>query len=150
MVVGWKEYMHLQELSDRLRIAKLDTGALTACLGVESFEVLEHGSAPKVRFKLAKTQAEPNPEWQTLPLLGWRTIRDSGGHEESRPLVQTFLQMGVQSHRREFTLTSRSRMRTKVLLGRKALRAFGFQIDPTRTFLLGRGSSSAMTEGNNV
>lgn len=148
MLVGWKEYIHLAELSDRLRIAKLDTGALTACLGVETFEILENGSSPAVRFKLSKTKAEPSPKWQQLPMLAWRTVRDSGGHEEVRPLVETLIQVGGQSRRLEFTLTNRSSMRTKVLLGRKTLRAFGFQIDPGRTFLMGRGAELANGQEN--
>ena len=140
MLVGWKEYIELTELSDRLRIAKLDTGALTGCLGVETFETFDIGTSAHVKFKLAKTIVEPAPDWHILPIREWRLVRNSSGQEEKRPLIETMIKLGAQSHRLEFTLTRRSNMRTKVLLGRNTLRAFGYQVDPGRTYRLGRGS----------
>ena len=73
-----------------------------------------------------------------------RAIRNSGGVQESRPVIRTSLIIGVRGDEEpmpfvaEFTLVERSDMLLPMLLGRTALRASHCLVNPARSFLHGR------------
>lgn len=69
-----------------------------------------------------------------LPLLGRIAVRDSGGHTELRPLIQTRILIGSLSFVTYVTLTRRTEMVFPMLVGRTAL-AGRFLVDPARRFL---------------
>ena len=68
-------------------------------------------------------------------VLERRTVRDSGGHEEERYLVESSVQLGDKIWPIEITLTSRDEMGFRMLLGRTAIRR-RYLVDSGRSYLL--------------
>lgn len=141
LTVGWKEYLDLPDLSVHRIKAKVDTGARTSTLHVDSFTVLE--SLPGGGGELAEVVVSPDrhhPEIlvrSQVRLLRYLTVRDSGGHPEVRPLIETELVLGPVRKRVLLTLTNRSGMLFRMILGRKALEGH-FRVDVSRKYLLRR------------
>jgi len=138
IVLGWKEYLALPELGiDRLK-AKIDTGARTSTLHVAALRTLaEHpdGSAD-LEFSLPFDRRRPERATTARARMLRRvTITDSGGHREIRPLIATELVLGPVRKRIFLTLTDRSGMLFRMILGRKALEG-DFLIDVSRKYLL--------------
>lgn len=138
LLVGWREWVTLPELGlDRVK-AKVDTGARTSALHALAVTSCRLDGREAVRFQVQPVQADSRTVQDCCALLvDERTVRDSGGHVELRPVIRTRLQMGTVSWEVELTLTERSEMRFRMLLGRTALRG-RCHVDPGRSFLLGR------------
>jgi hypothetical protein len=65
------------------------------------------------------------------------TVADSGGHHEIRPLISTELVLGPVRKQIFLTLTDRSGMLFRMILGRKALEG-DFVVDVAQKYLLRR------------
>ena len=65
------------------------------------------------------------------------TIKDSGGHAEHRPVIETAMILGDQTHRVRISLTDRGDMRYPMLLGRTAL-GKRFHIDASQRYRLSK------------
>jgi hypothetical protein len=70
-------------------------------------------------------------------LLGDRRVRSPGGAEEVRPMIETEAVLGEVRWPIELTLTARTGMEFRMLLGRSAIRG-RFLVNPGRSFLAGR------------
>ena len=140
LVVGWKEYLSLPELGIRRLKAKADTGARTSSLHVESFTSL--GTQPD-GTELAEVTIGPDrrrPELKVVArvaIVGRVRVTDSGGHPEIRPVIETEIVLGTVRKRVRVTLTNRSGMLFRMILGRKALEG-DFVVDASRKYLLRR------------
>ena len=66
-----------------------------------------------------------------------RQVSDSGGHRELRFVISTRLVLLDFDDRIELTLTNRDSMRFRMLLGRTAMAAGGFLVDPSASYLAG-------------
>jgi len=75
------------------------------------------------------------------PLLDRRVVRDSGGHEELRCVIESLVVIGSDTHRIEMTLTARDNMKFRVLLGRTAMRGL-YVVDPSRSYLQSRATGN--------
>ena len=91
-----------------------------------------------VRFKVTPIQLQPEPIISCEALIkDQRMITDSGGHQETRYVIETLLQIGNDSWPIELTLTNRDTMRFRMLLGRQALKK-RLWVNPARSYLLGK------------
>jgi hypothetical protein len=138
LLVGWKEYLDLPELGISRLKAKMDTGARTSTLHVDSLRLLEALADGTELVELAITPSRRRPEWQvTTRARVLRRIRivDSGGHPEVRPVIETEMVLGPVRKRILVTLTDRSGMLFRMILGRKALEG-DFQVDAAAKYLL--------------
>ena len=70
-------------------------------------------------------------------VIGYRRVRSSSGHVETRPLIRTDLELMGERWSIELTLANRIEMDFRMLLGREALRG-RFLVDPGRSFCAGR------------
>jgi hypothetical protein len=125
-LLGWKEAVILPKLRLGPLVAKIDTGARTAALHADSYEV----AGRRVRFTIGrKTYA--------APLVGHKRVKSSNGISEMRPVIRVTVLLGQTQMKIEITLSDRSDMDVPMLLGRNTIKNH-FMVHPGKTFLLTR------------
>ena len=134
-VLGWREWLSFPELGiDRIK-AKVDTGARTSCLHAFFVEPFEKGREDWVRFGIHPQQGDTDDVvFCEARLKDKRKVRDSGGHEELRYVIETEVLIGPHRHRMEVTLTDRDSMKFRALLGRTAIRG-DYLVDSSRSYV---------------
>lgn len=140
LVVGWKEYLALPELGIGRLKAKIDTGARTSSLHVESFTSLETlpDGTEVAEVTIGTDRRRPERKVTArVTILGRVRVTDSGGHPEVRPFIETEIVLGPVRKRIRVTLTNRSGMLFRMILGRKAMEG-DFVVDASRKYLLRR------------
>jgi hypothetical protein len=135
--IGWCELVDLPELGVTRLPAKIDTGARTSALHVQSRRLIgrEHG---RVVYEIVVPAGEGGRAARTakarVEVVEQAVVRDSGGHAEKRPVIETMLCIGDRWRRVRVSLTDRGDMRFPMLVGRTGPDA-RTRIDPTRAFL---------------
>jgi hypothetical protein len=139
ILIGWKEYVHFPEWSLPRIKAKIDTGAYTSALDTHSYELRElPGHNAIVEIHLPRLhKGDRRERILRVPLLGRVLVRNTGGTVEERPLVETTIRLGPALKRVRLTLTSRSGLRYRMILGRTALES-DFIVDVSKRYLLGK------------
>ncbi|MEQ8288287.1 MAG: ATP-dependent zinc protease [Gammaproteobacteria bacterium] len=137
--IGWKEWVCLPELGLKSVKAKIDTGARTSALHTFEIEPKTRRGRDYIRFRIHPLQHnnELVVEHEAL-IKDRRIVRDSGGHEEERYVIETPLQIGDLQFPIELTLTNREDMLFRMLLGRTALKAGKLMVNPAATYLSGK------------
>ena len=138
ITVGWREWVGLNELNIPMIKAKVDTGARTSALHAFELEpVLENG-VKRIKFKIHPKQKNNEIVSTCIAdIIDQREVRDSGGHLESRWVIETNMTIGTLSWPIELTLTSRDDMRFRMLLGRSAMKD-RVMVNPSRSYLKGK------------
>lgn len=137
-LLGWREWVDFPDLGIATIKAKVDTGARTSCLHAFKVEPFERDNAPWVRFSIHPVQGDITEVIDCeAPVKDKRVVRDSGGHEELRYVIETKIAIGSSSSIVEVTLTDRDSMKFRVLLGRTAIRG-KYLVDSSRSFICGR------------
>jgi hypothetical protein len=138
-VLGWKEHVELPAWGLRLR-GKLDTGARSSALHVTSLEEIgthdsEGHHLPVVRFDvvLGRRDAPEHHEIEA-PVVGHRMVRDTRARAERRPVVRTRVVCGPVDTEADITLTDRTGMIFRMLLGRLTLEGHCL-VDPARGYV---------------
>jgi hypothetical protein len=136
VLIGWKEYVEFPEWGLRRVRAKIDTGARTSALGVQSCRVEQGSGGAVLLLELALHRKKPGRVLGVrVPVVATVVVKNSGGQTEHRPVIETLLRLGPVNKRIRLTVTDRSTMRYPVLLGRLAL-AGSFAVDVTQKYLL--------------
>ncbi|MDX2224604.1 MAG: RimK/LysX family protein [Rhodospirillaceae bacterium] len=136
--IGWREWVELPGLKVGRIKAKLDTGARTSALHAFNLRRYTKYGAAHVRFDVHPAQRKRKPTVRCHALvIDHRTVTDSGGRREERPVIRTTLKLGKSVYRIELTLTDRDDMGFRLLLGRQALRR-RYVVDPARSFVTRR------------
>ncbi len=136
-VLGWREWLALPDLGIHAIRAKIDTGARSSALHVDTLESFQSGGREWVRFTVATEVTEVDQVVVESTVHDRRLVTDSGGHVSERIFVRSRLLLAGQEYSVEINLTSRRNMLFPMLLGRTAL-ARHFLIDPGRSFRAGR------------
>ena len=135
-IVGWREWVKLPDMKVLKIKAKLDTGARTSALHAFRVTPFTKDGAAYVLFYIHPLQRRSKPETKCVALvIDYRTITDSGGKREERPVIRTVLKIGKSRYPIELTLTNRDQMGFRMLLGRQALRR-RYLVDPSRSFVI--------------
>jgi hypothetical protein len=143
VTLGWREWVGLPELGLPLIKAKVDTGARTSALHAFQVERFANDGADWVRFAVHPLQGRDDLVVHcSAPLLDQRSVTDSGGHCEERPVIAATLAVGGQRWPVELTLTDRDSMRFRMLVGRTALSGRAL-VDVRHSFLTGRQADAA-------
>jgi hypothetical protein len=143
VLLGWREWLSLPELGIAAIKAKLDTGARTSSLHIDTLETFESDGRTWLRFRVAATSRRHAPPIQCeAPAIGRRSVTDSGGHSSQRWFIRTHIDLGGIGFEAEINLTNRRNMLFPMLLGRSALArplpGKRFLLDPALSYCCGR------------
>ncbi len=134
-IIGWREWVALPTLGVPAIKAKVDTGARSSALHAFDLERFDRNGATMVRFQAHPIQRDDQYIISVeAVLLEERWVRNSGGQEELRPVIETTVQVGTQIWPIELTLTNRDVMGFRLLLGRQAVRR-RYLVDPGHSYL---------------
>lgn len=138
LTLGWREWVGLPELGLSRIKAKIDTGARTSALHAFEIDLFMKDDQEWARFRIHPKQRRTDIEVICEALVkDRRTVRDSGGHEEQRTVIETPIEIGEHRWTIEVTLTSRDDMLFRMLLGRSAMRDRAL-VDPSRSYVASR------------
>lgn len=147
-LIGWKEWLAFPDIGLPAIKAKIDTGARTSALHTFSLETYTMAGQPMVRFGIHPLQKRRDLVlYCEAPVVDRRRVKDSGGHVETRYVIQTMAVLGDEHWPVELTLTNRDSMLFRMLLGRTAL-AGRFLIDPGSAYLSGKKLAKTYSVGN--
>lgn len=120
--LGWEEWLSLPGLGLPALKAKVDTGAKTSALHAFDIETFGSAGKPKVRFAVHPVPGRTDITIAcSAPLRDRREVTSSNGETEQRYVIETELDIGGKSVPIEVTLTDRTNMAYRMLLGRQAL-----------------------------
>jgi hypothetical protein len=134
LLVGWKEYLDFPEWNLRRVRVKIDTGARTSALDVTDCAIEDGPDGPMARLVLHLHRTHRMVE-VTAPVCGSAVVRNTGGGSECRPVLDVLVRLGPVQKRIRLTVTNRTGLRHRMILGRQAL-AGGFVVDVSRKYLL--------------
>lgn len=145
LIIGWREWVSLPSLGLPAIKAKIDTGARTSAIHAFDIERIKNDAGEDcVAFTVQPVQRDTTIIRRCeAPLIDIRSVTDSGGHKADRYFIQTDVQIGTHIRSIEMTLTQRNDMLFRMLLGRTAM-VPDIQVDPSRSFSLGRMSARAL------
>jgi hypothetical protein len=136
-LIGWREWLALPQLGLHALKAKIDTGARSSSMHVESIEEYQRDGATWLRFLVATGRRGAASVQCEAPAFDRRDVTDSGGHVTNRWFIRTVVQLAGVEWESEINLTNRRNMLFPMLLGRTALRG-RFRVDPQLSFACGR------------
>jgi len=131
--IGWRERVELLDFDNSIIKAKMDTGARTSSLHATHISESDDSGKKYVTFRLKNIGDNTKYKFFKSELKEWRIVKNSGGDEEYRPVVNTRVKIGKKTMNIELTLTQRSRMSYDMLIGRTALRK-KFLIDSGKSY----------------
>ena len=135
--IGWREYLALPELGIDSIKAKVDTGALTSAIHATEIQFSTVDGKSWVDFTVPTSQfSDALTVRCRAPLVGYRKVRNSGGVQDERAVIETKVSIGGQLRTIELTLASRTNMRFRMLLGRSGI-PDGYYVIPGKSYLLG-------------
>ena len=135
--VGWREWLSLPDLGVAAVKAKVDTGARTSALHAWDVALRSSGGVTTVEFVLHPMQRSTRETIVCSAVVHeMRTVRNSGGDAEERPVIVTTARLAEHRWPIEIALARRDTMGFRMLLGRSAVRG-RFVVDPGRSYLLG-------------
>lgn len=138
LILGWREWVALPSLGIDSIKAKIDTGARTSSLHAINLHSFRHKGAPWARFDVKPLQGNDGPLMTCeAPVSDHREIRNSSGNKHMRVVVETSIEVAGLAWPIEVTLTNRTDMRFRMLLGRTALSGQAL-VDPRRSFMAGK------------
>jgi len=138
LTFGWREWVGLPELGISAIKAKVDTGARTSALHAFEVRSISGDTRPRIEFKIHPQQRDKDEVIVCqADVVDERIVTDSGGHKESRWVIETPVTIGPHTWPIEITLTSRDDMLFRMLLGRTAMKARAL-VNPGRSYVVGK------------
>ncbi len=135
--VGWREKVKLPQISKKSFTAKMDTGAKASSLHVTDLNVHEKNGERIASFT-AMVGPKPHVEYVKFEaeVIEYKRVRSSNGMVEERPTIILELELNGERWPVEVTLTNRSKMKYRMLIGRDAM-GDKLRICPSKTYLTG-------------
>ncbi len=133
ITLGWRERLALPQLGIDMLKAKLDTGARSSSLHVDTLETFLRDGATWLRFTIHAGRRQPVEIRCEAPALDRRAVTDTGGRRTDRWFIRSEVQLAGQQFCVDINLTDRRHMLFPMLLGRSALNG-RFAVDPARSY----------------
>ena len=134
LVVGWRERVDLPLLGLSNLKAKIDTGARTSALHATDIETFERDGIPWVRFHTRFDDDSIDTDVE-CPIHDQRDIKNTSGIPETRIVIRTKFRIGKRLWAIDLSLTERSDMKFRMIVGRTALRKRHILVDPSKSNL---------------
>jgi ribosomal protein S6--L-glutamate ligase len=137
--IGWEEWCEFPDLELPAVKSKTDTGAKTSSLHADDLEVFQKDGKDFIRFTVHPIQK--NREIIKIceaPIVDYRTVTSSNGEREKRYVINTSFKFGEHVFTSDLTLTTRYGMTFRMLLGKEALKAGKFLVDPSKGYIHGK------------
>jgi hypothetical protein len=141
-LLGWRERLALPQLGIAVLKAKLDTGARSSSLHVDTLEEFQRNGHTWLRFTMHVGRRQSLAMCCEAPALDRRAVTDTGGRRTERWFIRTEVRLAGQSFEIDVNLTDRRHMLFPLLLGRSAL-CGRFAVDPARSYTQSRPPSAA-------
>ena len=132
--IGWREWISLVDFKDFYLKAKIDTGATISALHATHIREYNFKGGKYVKFRLYQSKSY---KMIKRPIVGYKTIKNSFGKKQLRPLINISIKIGNDTIDTIITLTTRSQMTYPVLIGRSTLNN-NYRINPKKSFLTGK------------
>jgi hypothetical protein len=133
IALGWRERVALPQLGIARLKAKLDTGARSSALHVETLDSFMRDGAVWLRFTVRDGRHATDAVRCEALALDRRVVTDTGGHRTERWFIRSEILLAGQRFEADINLTDRRHMLFPMLLGRSALRG-RFSVDPARAY----------------
>ena len=137
VTLGWRERLALPQLGIGMLKAKLDTGARSSSLHVDTLEAFQRDGVTWLRFTMHVGRRQPVHVCCEAPALDRRAVTDTGGRRTERWFIRSDVQLAGQHFSVDINLTDRRHMLFPLLLGRTALSG-RFAVDPARSYTQSR------------
>ena len=132
--LGWEEWISIPDLNLPALKVKTDTGAKTSALHAFNIQPFGTKNKPKVRFGI--NPIEDNDDFTVYcssDVVDIRDVTSSNGIKELRYVIKSQIMIGDVLKEIELTLSNRSSMSYKMILGRSALN--DIVVNPNVSFL---------------
>ncbi len=129
LIIGWQERVDLPLLGLTNLRAKIDTGARTSALHATDIVEFERDGEPWVRFH-SRFDDDTHDKDVECPIHDRRDITNTSGIPESRIVIRTRFRIANKLWRIDLSLTERTEMRFRMIVGRTALRRHMILVDP--------------------
>lgn len=135
--VGWRERIRLPEFSKKHFKVKMDTGAKTSSLHVKDLVLTGPADDQIASFKI-NVGRRSKEVYATIkaPVVEIKRIKSSNGEIEDRPTIRTNIEINGIRWPIDVTLTDRSKMKYRMLIGRDAM-SDRLRVCPSKSYLLG-------------
>jgi len=137
ITLGWRERLALPQLGIDLLKAKLDTGARSSSLHVDTLDPFVRNGDTWLRFSLSIGRRHPRIVQCEAQALDRRGVTDTGGRRTERWFIRSSVVLAGQCFDVEINLTDRRHMLFPMLLGRSALHG-RFAVDPALSYTQSR------------
>ncbi len=129
LTIGWQERVDLPLLGLTNLRAKIDTGARTSALHATDIVEFMRDDVPWVRFH---TRFDDDTQDQDVecPVHDRREITNTSGVPEARIVIRTKFRIAGRLWKIDLSLTDRTGMKFRMIVGRTALRRHAILVNP--------------------
>ncbi len=142
LVIGWQERVDLPLLGLTNLKAKIDTGARTSALHATDIVEFERDGSAWVRFHTRFDDDAHDTDVES-PIHDRRDITNTSGIPESRIIIRTKFRLSTHLWRIDLSLTERTEMKFRMIVGRTALRGHAILVNPGKRNLTTPKSAAA-------
>lgn len=147
LVIGWQERVGLPLLGLGSLRAKIDTGARTSALHATEIETFLRDDAQWVRFHTRFDDDARDTDVE-CPVHDQRDITNTSGVPETRIVIRTRFRIARRAWSIDLSLTERTEMSFRMIVGRSALSRHGIVVDPGRHYLTSNADLPKSTRRN--
>jgi hypothetical protein len=134
LIIGWQERVDLPLLGLTNLKAKIDTGARTSALHATEIVTFQRDGQDWVRFHTRFDDDARDTDVET-PIHDRRAVKNTSGIPEERIIIRTKFRIAHFLWRIDLSLTERTEMKFRMIVGRSALRRHPIVVHPGKRYL---------------